>query len=67
MPPPFLLKEPPKLNGLFRTKTMPSGAPTTGEQVRLTIVEGLRTMPAFKGRLRDDEIQNVIAYLRTLK
>jgi mono/diheme cytochrome c family protein len=67
MAPPFLLKEPPKLNGLFATKTLPSGAPATDERVRLTIVEGLHTMPAFKGRLREDEIQNVIAYLHTLK
>ena len=67
MTPPDLLKEPPKLNGLFASKAMPSGAPTTDEQVRRTIVEGLRTMPAFRGRLREDEIQNVIAYLHTLK
>jgi mono/diheme cytochrome c family protein len=66
-PPPDLLKEPPKLNGLFAAKTLPSGAPATDEQVRRTIIEGLRTMPAFKGRLREDEVQDLVAYLHTLK
>ena len=48
-------------------KTPPSGAPATAEEVRHTIVEGLRTMPAFNGRLREDEIRDLIAFLRTLK
>jgi mono/diheme cytochrome c family protein len=67
MPQPDLLKEPPKLNGLFASKTLPSGAPATDEQVQRTVVEGLRTMPAFNGRLRRDEVWNLIAYLHTLK
>jgi mono/diheme cytochrome c family protein len=66
-PPPDLLKQPPKLNGLFKSKTMPSGAPATEEQVRMVIIEGLRTMPAFQGRLKDDEISDLIAYLRQLQ
>jgi mono/diheme cytochrome c family protein len=67
MPPPDLLKEPPKLNGIFNSKTLPSGAPATDEQVRKVIVEGLRTMPAFDKRLREDEVRDLIAYLHTLK
>jgi cytochrome c2 len=65
-PQPELIKQPPKLQGLFASKTLPSGAPATDEQVRRTIVEGLRTMPAFNGRLREDEVRNLIAYLHTL-
>jgi hypothetical protein len=61
------LKQPPKLTGLFRSKTLPSGAPATDEQVRMVIVEGLRTMPAFQGRLKDHEVSDLIAYLHRLQ
>jgi mono/diheme cytochrome c family protein len=65
--PPDLLKEPPKLRGVFNSKTLPSGAPATDEQVRKVIIEGLRTMPAFDKRLKDDDVRDLIAYLHTLK
>jgi mono/diheme cytochrome c family protein len=67
MPPPDLLKEPPKLNGIFNSKTLPSGAPATDEQVRKVIIEGFKTMPAFDKRLKDDEVRDLIAFLHTLK
>jgi mono/diheme cytochrome c family protein len=67
MPQPDLLKEPPALVGLFASRTLPSGAPATDEQVQRTIIEGLHTMPAFNGRLRRDEVWNLVAYLHTLK
>jgi hypothetical protein len=38
---PDLKKQPPKLEGLFRSKTLPSGAPATDDQVRRTVIEGL--------------------------
>jgi mono/diheme cytochrome c family protein len=66
-PPKDLLKEPPKLNGLFASKTLPSGAPATDEQVRRVIIEGLRTMPAFDRRLQENDVRDLIAYLHTLK
>jgi mono/diheme cytochrome c family protein len=65
-PPPDLLKEPPKLTGLFSKKTLPSGAPATDEQVRMVIVGGLRTMPAFQGRLQEQDIRDLIAYLHKM-
>ena len=65
-PPPDLLKEPPKLKGLFNSKTLPSGAPATDEQVRVVIVEGLGTMPAFQKRLQEQEIRDLIAYLHKM-
>src|SRR5438477_7582746 len=67
MPPPDLLKEPPKLNGIFNSKTLPSGAPATDEQVRKVIIEGFKTMPAFDKRLKEDEVRDLIAYLHKLK
>jgi len=65
-PPPDLLKEPPKLKGLFNSKVLPSGVPASDEQVRMVIVEGLRTMPAFQGRLQEPEIRDLIAYLHKM-
>ena len=67
MPHPDLKKQPPKLEGLFNSKTLPSGAPATDEQVRKTIIEGQRTMPAFDGRLSDSDVNDLISYLHTLK
>jgi len=66
-PPRYLLTKPPKLDKMYASKTLPSGAPATDEQVRRTIVDGLGTMPAFNGRLREDEIRDLIAFLHTLK
>lgn len=66
-PPPDLKKQPPKLEGLFKAKRLPSGAPATDKQVRKTIIEGLRTMPAFDQRLSDQDLNDLIAYLHTLR
>jgi len=65
-PPPDLKKQPPKLEGLFKAKYLPSGAPATDTQVRKTIVGGLRTMPAFDQRLSDQDLNDLVAYLHTL-
>ena len=66
-PPPDLLKQPPKLKGVFNSTVLPSGAPATDEQVRTVIIEGLRTMPAFQGRLQEQEVRDLIAYLHHLR
>jgi len=66
-PNPDLMKQPPKLEGLFSSKTLPSGAPATDEQVRKTIIQGLRTMPAFDQRLSKTDVADLILYLHTLK
>jgi hypothetical protein len=44
---PDLKKQPPKLEGLFQSKTLPSGAPATDEEVRKATILGIGTMPAF--------------------
>lgn len=64
---PDLHKQPPRLEGLFQSKTLPSGAPATDAQVRKTIIEGRRTMPAFDQRLSDKDLDDLIKYLHTLK
>ena len=65
-PAPDLKKQPPKLEGLFKAKYLPSGAPATDAQVRKTIIGGLRTMPAFDQRLSTQDLNDLIAYLDTL-
>lgn len=64
---PDLKKQPPKLEGLFKAKQLPSGAPATDKQVRKTIVGGLRTMPAFDQRLSAQDIDDLVAYLHVLR
>ncbi|MGB8013117.1 MAG: cytochrome c [Terriglobales bacterium] len=64
---PDLHKQPPNLHGLFLRKTLPSGAPATDAQVRKTILEGRGTMPAFDRRLREEDVKDLIQYLRKLK
>ena len=64
---PDLRKQPPKLEGLFQSKTLPSGAPATDAQVRATIIEGRSTMPAFDQRLSEKDVSDLVRYLHTLK
>jgi mono/diheme cytochrome c family protein len=64
---PELRKLPPKLEGLFRVNTLPSGAPATDDQVRKTIIEGKGIMPGFDQRLRQQDIDDLLKYVHTLK
>jgi mono/diheme cytochrome c family protein len=64
---PDLHKQPPKLEGLFQSPTLPSGAPATDAQVRATIIEGRNTMPAFDHRLSEKDVSDLVRYLHTLK
>ena len=61
-----LLKQPPKLKGLFQNKTLPSGAAATDEQVRNTILAGRATMPPFEHILDEKQISDLLKYLHTL-
>ncbi len=63
---PDLLKQPPNLHGMFRRGSLPGGAPATDAQIRMTIIEGRGTMPAFDQRLRDEDVENLICYLRKM-
>jgi mono/diheme cytochrome c family protein len=64
---PDLRKQPPKLERLFQSKSLPSGAPATDAQVRKTIIEGRGTMPAFDQRLSEEDVDDLLKYLHTLK
>lgn len=60
-----LRKRPPRLAGLFQHSTLPSGAPATNYQVGGTILQGRGIMPAFEGRLSEQQINDIIAFLHT--
>lgn len=61
-----LVKQPPKLKGLFRQRTLPSGAPATDEEVRNTILGGKGIMPPFQQSLGKEEVDDLLKYLHTL-
>ena len=61
-----LLKQPPKLGGLFRHQQLPSGAPATDEQVRKTIVTGRGIMPPFEHTLDKQQVDDLLKYLHKL-
>jgi mono/diheme cytochrome c family protein len=60
-----LIKDPPKLDGLFRKATLPSGAPATDEQVRKTILDGRGIMPPFEQNLDAEDVNGLLRYLHT--
>jgi mono/diheme cytochrome c family protein len=60
-----LVKDPPKLDGLFRKQALPSGAPATDEQVRKTILDGLGIMPPFEQNLDAEDVNDLLRYLHT--
>jgi mono/diheme cytochrome c family protein len=60
-----LIKNPPKLDGLFQKPTLPSGAPATDEQVRKTILDGLGIMPPFEQNLDAEDVNDLLRYLHT--
>ena len=62
-----LVKTPPRLEGLFFRQSLPSGAPATDEQVRATVLDGLGIMPPFRETLKEDEIEDLMEFLHSLK
>lgn len=56
----------PGLKGLFQRQTLPSGIPVTDEHVRMTIHNGRAMMPPFGNILDDEQMNDLLAYLKTL-
>ncbi len=54
----------PGLQALTKLKSMPSGAPPTDERLTEVILHGRAMMPATP--LTDDQLSDLLAYLRTL-
>lgn len=57
----------PTLPGLFSRETLAAtGGPVTDEAVRQQILAPAGTMPAFEGRLDEREMDDLLAYMKTL-
>jgi cytochrome c len=56
----------PGLKGLFANKKLSSGKPTTDENVRTQIEKGGKMMPAFGKKLSAEDVDSLMAYLKTL-
>jgi len=57
----------PGLKGLFQNEKMTNGKKPTEANVRAKIDEGGNGMPSYKEMLSDEEKNDLIAYLKTLK
>ena len=56
----------PGLLGIFKKEKMENGKPVNEANVRETIREGYGKMIAFKEKLDDQQLADLLAYLRTL-
>jgi mono/diheme cytochrome c family protein len=56
----------PGLQGLYKQKYLPSGAPANDDRVRVTILRGRNMMPPLGDTMNDRQLDDLIAYLHTL-
>jgi mono/diheme cytochrome c family protein len=56
----------PSLDGLFKSKVLPSGAEASDENVRNKILHGGDIMPGYEDKLTSAQIDALMAYLHTL-
>ena len=56
----------PSLLDLYRKPYLPSGAPANDDRIRNTILHGRNNMPALGGQISEGQIDDVLAYLKTL-
>jgi mono/diheme cytochrome c family protein len=56
----------PGLKGLYKKQYLPSGLTATDEHVQQSIVGGRNMMPRFSDQLSQQEVEDLVAYLRTL-
>jgi mono/diheme cytochrome c family protein len=56
----------PGLQGLYKQKYLPSGAPANDDRVTDVILHGHGLMPAFGGKLDEQQLNDLLAYLHTL-
>src|SRR5262249_46734371 len=60
------LRQGPSLKGVYKKKSLPSGAPANDDRVRDAILLGRPNMPGYQYVLTDEQISDLIAYLHTL-
>jgi mono/diheme cytochrome c family protein len=60
-----LKKIPPDLHGLFSRKKLPDGEPATDGEVEHVVLTGKGMMPSFAYQLTREQMDALLAYLRT--
>jgi mono/diheme cytochrome c family protein len=60
-----LIKDPPRLDAMFKKPALPSGAPATDDEVRNVILHGRGIMPPFEQAVGGDNLDDLMEYLRT--
>ena len=56
----------PSLQGMYKKPYLPSGMPANEDRVRDAILLGRAKMPAYKGLLTPQQLDDLLAYMRTL-
>lgn len=56
----------PSMKDLYKRKYLPSGAPSNDDRVRDAILLGRPYMPGYRGVMSQQELEDLMAYLRTL-
>lgn len=56
---------PPSLHHIGEQGILPNGGPATDAAIAHTVIAGKGKMPAFQGRFTDEQMADLIAYLRT--
>ncbi len=56
----------PALVGLYKKKSLPSGAPANDERVSATVLHGRNLMPAMGNTMDQQDLDDLLAYLHTL-
>jgi mono/diheme cytochrome c family protein len=60
-----LKKVPPNLHHVFEAGNLPSGMPATDDNVERLVLSGKGLMPSFAGRFTKQQLDALVAYMRT--
>ena len=52
--------------GVYKNQYLPSGAPANDDRVRNVILHGRGMMPALGNAMSDSQIDDLLAYMKTL-
>jgi len=56
----------PSLTGIYKKQYLPSGMPANDARVSDVVLMGKAKMPSFRGKLNQQQLQDLLAYLKTL-
>ncbi len=56
----------PSLTGMYKKQYLPSGMPANDARVSDVILMGKAKMPSFRGKLTEQQLEDLLSYLKTL-